>query len=198
MSLLSGRVSNPGMHTSVLEAPVAAFIAANAATIGAVASVASVGMGYMGARQQRAEQRNNIAQANKEREKALAIQQQQADIQKRQQSIQRQREIRMAIAQQRTQQAIALQQGYVSGSSAAQGAASSFVTDQASAIGGSGTGIAAATQLSNLQTQYNTATSNMQYYANKPVGSNTWNDFGQLTGAFSNAQTLTNIANIFA
>lgn len=175
-----------------------AAVVAFAPLISAVAGVAAVGMSYMGARQQRAEQRSNIAQANQEREKALAAQKQQADIQQRQQSIQRQREIRMAIAQQRVQQAVALQQGYVSGSSAAQSAASSAAVDQASAIGGSGTGIAAATQLSNLQTQFNTATSNMQYYANKPVGSNTWSDLSQLTGAFSNAQTLTNIASVFA
>ena len=163
------------------------------AAVAAVATVLSAVTGYAGAKKQQRQAQANYNAANAERQKAQAIQEQEAEIQQRQQAIQRQREIRMAIAQQRVQQAIALQSGYVSGSSANQGAASSIGTDQASAIGASGTGIAAATQLSNLQTQFNTATSNMQFYANKPVGSNAYTDMSQLFGVFGNAQTLTNL-----
>lgn len=103
-------------------------------------------------------------------------------------SIERVRSIRRAVAEQRVQQATALQSGYTNGGMSSSGytAASAATTDQASAVGASNTGFAGAVQMSNLQTQYNQQVSNMQSILNRPIGSNTLLDLGGLMGSFGN------------
>lgn len=175
-------------------APVAAWVAMNAGTIAAVATVAGTAMSYYGQQKAQSEARSNAAMANKEREGALATQKEQQALQQRQAAIERQRSIRQAIAQRRVLQAQGVSaMGAMGDSSTVAGANSAIGTDQATAIGAANTGLAASVQMSNLQTMYNTQVGNMQYYANKPVGSNVWSDMGSLFGSFGNKQTVSNV-----
>lgn len=169
------------------------------AVVSAVVAVASTVASYVGQKKQQSQMKKQYKVANMERIEAEKLSKKQQQLDLRAKSIERQRSIRRAIAEQRVQQATSLQAGYTDGGVSSSGytAASAATTDQASAVGANNTGFGAAVQMSNLQTQYNTRVSNMQSILNKPIGSNAWSDMGGLFGSFSNAQTLTNIGGMF-
>lgn len=169
------------------------------AVAAAVVSIASAAASYVGQRKQAKAQKRAYAAAEEERAQAELDQKVMRQMDLRIKSIERQRNIRRAVAEQRIQQATSLQAGYTDSGVSSSGytAASAATTDQASAVGANNTGFGAAVQMSNLQTQYNTHVSNMQSILNKPIGSNTWLDMGGLLGSFGNEKTLTNIGGLF-
>lgn len=169
------------------------------AVAAAVVSIVSAAASYVGQRKQAKAQKRAYEAAEEERAQAELDQKVIRQMDLRIKSIERVRNIRRAVAEQRVTQATMLQAGYNDGGVSSTGytGASAATTDQAGAVGAANTGFAGAVQMSNLQTQYNTRVSNMQSILNKPIGSNAWLDMGGLLGSFSNAQTLTNLGGAF-
>ena len=169
------------------------------AVAAAVISIASAASSYIGQKKQQSQAKKQYKAAEEQRVAAEETSRKEQQLDLRAKSIERQRSIRRAVAEQRVQQATAMQAGYTAGGESSSGytAASAATTDQGSAIGAGNTGFAGAVRMSNLQTQYNTQVANMQSILNKPIGSNAWSDMGGLLGSFSNAQTLTNVGGLF-
>lgn len=112
---------------------------AEAAVVAAVAGVIGAGAAVV-----------NTIQQRKSAKRAAAEQRKQRDIQNRQQSIERQRQIRQAIAAQRVQ--VARQaQGGILGSSATSGQISAFGADLAGSMGAANTQMAAQYGISQSQ-----------------------------------------------